>query len=181
MAASTAGAPGALVFANLGLVSMGLEDYPRAIEEYTAIGALEVDGLVNRGLAYDRLGEVDLARADYRAALATAPDDVAALINLGTLEFAEGAVEVAQELLERASALDPQAGWQLSDVLRHDGDLDAAAEALQAAIRAGEPRAYLDLADVEEERGNSEASRAAYDAAAAAGLVDETDDSHGVR
>lgn len=169
-ASSTAGS-GPSVFANLGMVCLELGDYRRAVQAYSALPVLDVDERVNRGLAYERIGETESARADYRAALALDHRDVAALINLGTLELSAGSVELARELLERAHAIDSTAGWQLSDALRARGDLEGAVDALNSAIRAGESRAYLDLADIERERGNVDASNAARDAAIAAGIA----------
>jgi len=160
---------GPSVFSNLGLVNLELGDYARAIRAYDPVISGDVDARVNRGLAYERIGDKESARVDYLAALALDPDEVAALINLGTLDLERGAVEIARDALERAAALDPTAGWQLADVFRAIGDLDSAASSLNRAIQAGEFRAYLDLASVEEERGNSEASQAAYAAAAAHG------------
>lgn len=172
------GAVGAdsIVFSNLGLVSLGLEDYQGAIDAYSTLAEPDLQSRVNRGLAYERVGDVESARADYRAALLLDPDDVAALVNLGTLELEFGSDDAGRAVLEHAYALDPTTGWQLSDALRAAGDLDAAADVLRAAAEAGEPRAYLDLADVEHERGDLDASEAAFEAAIAAGVAEQADD-----
>ena len=173
--ASLTRAPGPTVFSNLGLVSLNLDDFVQAIKAYSSLESLDVNQHVNRGLAYDRLGDVDSARADYEAALEIDPDDVDALINLGTLELESGDGDAARSALERAYELDFRAGWQLSDALRALGDLDTAVEVLNAAIKAGERRAYIDLADVQRERGNAKESAVAYEAAIAAGVVGDGD------
>lgn len=117
------GAVGAdsIVFSNLGLVSLGLEDYQGAIDAYSTLAEPDLQSRVNRGLAYERVGDVESARADYRAALLLDPDDVAALVNLGTLELEFGSDDAGRAVLEHAYALDPTTGWQLSDALRAAG------------------------------------------------------------
>lgn len=174
--ASEAVHAGPAVLANLGLVCLNLDDYPGAIHAYSSMSSMGVDERVNRGLAYGRLGQTESARADYHAALILDPDDVCALINLVTLELAAEKVDIARPLLERAYAIDPTAGWQLSDALRAVGDDEAAIVALDSAARAGESRALLDLAEIQCERGDTLASEAAYAAAAAAGLLDGNED-----
>lgn len=98
------------------------------------------------------------------------PDDVAALVNLGTLECDEGNLEEARVLLGRAAELDPTANWVFADVFIEEDDLDRAAEVLCIAIDAGETKAYLDLAYVEHNRGHEPVAREAFASATAQGL-----------
>lgn len=153
---------GATVWGNLGLVRMAREDYLGAVAAYSeSVGDIPTDR-ANRGLAYERLGDVRAARSEYRALLEQVPNDVDTLVNLGTLELAQGHRSRAQKRLEHAAQLDPTANWPLSDVYVARGELDRAVLALQKAIEAGEERALLDLARIENGRGNVSAARVAY-------------------
>lgn len=151
-----------VIWANLGLVQGSLEKYEEAVDSYSRADTLTAEMLLNRGLCLERLDRIEDARTDYLAALELNPDDADVLVNLGTLELAEGKTPRALELLERAAQLDPLANWQLSDVFIEMDDLDKSAEVLQIAIQAGENRAHLDLARVEDDRGNRERALELY-------------------
>jgi len=99
-----------------------------------------------RGLCYDQLGEFELARQDYLLVLADTPDDVDTLINLGTLEIADGDIRAADGHLRRAFALDEIVSWQYAEVEWTRGNIVEARRLLEIALALGEPRADLDLA-----------------------------------
>lgn len=159
------------VWINLGLVRMRLGKYEAAVQAYSRSEELPGEGLVNRGLCYERLGHREAARADYRAALEVRPDDVDALVNLGTLELEEQDPQAALRYLERAADIDPTTNWQLGDVFTVLDDLESAARVFRAAVNAGERRALLDLARVECDRENYEDAEFWYRRAAEEGIA----------
>lgn len=167
---------GVSAWTNLGLVCLDLGDYRAATVAYSKGDFESVALHVNRGLAFDRLGELAPAREEYEIALRMEPNNVNALTDLGTLELDEGNLVRARALLERAAEIDPTVNWQLIDVYIEEADLDAAARTASAAIEAGEVRAYIDLAQIEAERGDWARSDAAYEAAIAHGVDGAAED-----
>lgn len=153
---------GQSVWANLGMVSLDLDDYLAAIDAYGKADQDAVQVRVNRGLAFERIGERDRARQEYLAALELQPSELDALVNLGTLELEAGQTERARTLLTRAVEIDPRTNWQLIDLWVSTGELDQAATTALRAIEAGEPRAYLDLARIERARNQMARSEIAY-------------------
>jgi len=133
---------------NLGLIRSRNGDPEGAIEAYSRAIELGYPSHVNRGVNYELLQLGAEAVSDYLAALAKEPDNLDALIDLGTLYVSQGEVESAERLLSRAAALDEKANWQLADAYSLKGDPASARESLLRAIAAGESRAYLDLAEL---------------------------------
>ena len=74
------------------------------------------------------------------------PDDVDALVDLGTLCLVLDDLPKAKALLVEAAGLDARANWQLAEYFISIDDPAAAEEKIRLAIAAGEQRAYLDLA-----------------------------------
>lgn len=118
-----------------------------AIEAYTrAIAGGYDPSYANRGYLYEQMGRDDAAERDYRDALSKDPNDVTALVNLGTLCLELHRFVEARSLLERAAGLDPTANWQLVDVYLAEARPEDALSAADAAISAGESRAILSRA-----------------------------------
>ena len=110
------GAGDATMHYNLGQILYQQGDYAGAAEAYgKSLPEVQL-ALVNRGLCWELTGFIDRARIDYMAALRDDPNDVDALVNLGTLELSGGDVAAARDLLSRATALDETCHWQLADV-----------------------------------------------------------------
>lgn len=154
---------------NLGRLQVTVEQYEGAIDSFSrAIHQDYKPSLVSRGLAYEHLLMNAEARADYLEALRCDPDDLEALINLGTLYVEEGQLQSARELLERAAAIDPTVNWQLSDVYLESADWNGAIAVADLAIAAGEPRAHLERALAREALGDDPVAdfRAAVEAGA---------------
>ncbi|WP_353665192.1 tetratricopeptide repeat protein [Microbacterium sp. che218] len=131
----------ATMYYNLGQILYALGDYGGAAEAYGRSLPEVKSALVNRGLCWELTGFFDRARIDYMAALRDDPNDVDALVNLGTLELSGGDVAAARDLLSRATALDETCHWQLADVHEEAGELRMAVQSLRRAIAAGEDRA----------------------------------------
>ncbi|WP_081322655.1 tetratricopeptide repeat protein [Microbacterium testaceum] len=144
------GGGGDQFFHNLGLIYMARGDYLEAIQSFGESVESIPDGLVNRGYCWELVGDLERARADYVRALQLDTHDVDALVNLGTLELAEGRVDEAKVLLSKAVDIDPRCNWQLADVFLELGDLEGAEQALVLAERAGEERATIQLSEVRE-------------------------------
>lgn len=133
---------------NLGQILYESGDYLGAIDAYGK-SIPEVDeALVNRGLCWELVGDVENARTDYLAALDIDSRNVDALVNIGTLELSEKNVGLATDYLSRAAALDPRCNWQLADAYVESGELALAADALETAVATGEQRASIQLEEV---------------------------------
>ncbi|NDJ78305.1 MAG: tetratricopeptide repeat protein, partial [Chloroflexi bacterium] len=87
------------VYYQRGLAWAGLEDYERAIADFSVvIDELEptfYDAHYQRGLAYLARGELDRAAADFRQVLALDPWHAAAELGLGDIAFQQGAYHTA--------------------------------------------------------------------------------------
>ncbi len=146
------------VWHNLGKLRFDFGDFLGATEAYThAIEKGYTASYVNRGLCFEQLDDTQAAYSDYMAALEQDPDDVKALIDLGTLELENGDVDGARLHLTAAAGIDPRANWQLADVLIRASDRHGARELLSKAIAAGELRAYLELAELADTEGDPRA------------------------
>ena len=174
-ASEIAGA-GPSVWANLGMVSLDLGDYLGAIQAYGKADEDAIQVRVNRGLAFERVGDRDRARREYLAALELEKENLDALVNLGTLELEAGRTDRARSLLLHAAEIDPATNWQLLDLHVKTGELGQAAIAAERAIEAGESRAYLDLARIERERNNLVQSEFAYRKAIDLGIEGAADE-----
>jgi tetratricopeptide (TPR) repeat protein len=155
---------------NLGLLRIGRGEWDLALEAFTEAIRRGYPSQVNRGLAFEKVGDAENAGWDYREALLRDPEDVDALVNLGTLEHARENTREAEDLLRAAARLDPKANWQLADVFIATDRNGEALEALDRAIEAGESRAYLDRARLLSTQSAADAS-ADFVMAINAGLV----------
>jgi tetratricopeptide (TPR) repeat protein len=158
-------------YANLGHVKFALGDYQGAIPAYDRAIDTFPDVGVGRGLANERLGNLEAAQIDYRKALEHDPDDVDALVNLGTLLLAADEADAAYPLLARAAELDPSAVWTFGDALLAVGRQDEARRAYERALQEGELRAHLDLARLDDAVGLADDAELHYQAAVAAGAT----------
>jgi tetratricopeptide (TPR) repeat protein len=131
----------AVAQSELGKIDEAIESLTKAIE----LGHEE--SRITRGVCLETVGRFAEAEDDYRSVLERSPDNVDALVNLGTMQLSAGDNQSALDALTRAATLDPLANWQLSDALEAVGDAQGAIAAARAAIDAGEPRAYLELAE----------------------------------
>lgn len=131
---------------NLGRLQLDAERFDDAIESYSRAIQLGYPSHVSRGLVYDVTMRNAEAEADYRTALGIDPNDVEALVNLGTLMVEVGRVREALELLYAAANLDPTANWQRAEALLAVDQPGLALEAAEIAIAEGEPRANLEKA-----------------------------------
>jgi len=122
-----------------------LDQNEEAVRWFSEVIDSRPDQLVARGLCFEALGDGEAARTDYEKALLLDPDDVVALVNLGTLALTEGDLDEAEQLLRRGVVLDPTVNWQLSDVFEARGDEAAARRTLQVALEAGERKANYEL------------------------------------
>lgn len=154
----------------LGTIQSELGKTEEAIHSLSAaIDLGHVESRVNRGLCFEAIGRPSEAEADYRAVLSVHPDDVDALVDLGTLQLSNGDTQGALETLTRATALDPQANWQLSSALEAAGDVEGAIRAARAAVASGEERAYLELAELLMDRAPREKTISYFEKAIKAG------------
>jgi predicted Zn-dependent protease len=88
---------------------------------------------------HQRLGEAGAARQLWQACLQSDPQDLEALISLGTIYVESGDHARAEPLLRAALAqapLDPQASCYLGNVLVHQGKFPDAIEVLHASLAA---------------------------------------------
>jgi tetratricopeptide (TPR) repeat protein len=145
-AAIAAGRMVAGLWNNFGNALASMGDHEGAQRAYSTAIAEGYPSEVNRGLSREALEDFTGARRDYIHALSRDPDDVVALIDLGTLDLYQGRLKEARDGLERAAKLDSRAGWQFGAALMELGDSEAAERMLVNAIAAGEARANYDLA-----------------------------------
>lgn len=145
------------IWHNLGIARSDSDDFEGAISAYTKAIDLGYPSYVNRGFNFEQLDQPEAAKKDYLEALVVLPNDVDAMVDLGTLELSLGSVAEATKWLTAAAALDPKANWQLADALvAAGGHPEEALTALNLAIAAGEGRAHLDLALLESEHAPRE-------------------------
>lgn len=122
-------------------------------------------------------GDLEAAEAGFRSVLEARPTDGDALGGFGVLRLRQENFSQARDYLERAtrqgqagrwkSALDSATYWTLvaqSTTARENGNLDAARQYLQQAVRLDpkETTAENDLADVLVEQGQYDAAEATY-------------------
>lgn len=114
--------------------------------------------LLQRALADERSGRLELAREHYRQAIEARPDDAQAHYLLGNLERRLGERGAALEHLRRAAHLGPRRAdilETLGRALADAGDADGARDALTRAL-AADPRyarTYVSLGDVWRRKG----------------------------
>ncbi|MFZ4688897.1 MAG: tetratricopeptide repeat protein [Polymorphobacter sp.] len=110
-----------------------------------------IDAMNGLGVAYDRMGRYDLARAFYDAALAQAPDAATVLNNLGYSLFLQGRPRDAIPFLQRAIASDDPAAQATAQRV-----LNLAVAQIRAAAAAADTR--LALAEIAAPRARVELS-----------------------
>jgi tetratricopeptide (TPR) repeat protein len=122
------------------------------------------DELFFQALEDEDAGRFSEARQKYEKILASAPDHVDALVNLGTLLFLAGSESDAASRYLQALAINPEhveGNYNLANLLEGQGELEAAVLFYQKAIQA-EPDfadAHFNLAMVLEALGNTAKAR----------------------
>lgn len=129
-------------------------DYDGAIERYQRIVARRpsTDSKVNLGLAYLRVGDVDMAVKTLSSAVAADPNHCTGWNNLSIAYLRQGKIADARAAAERALALKPDfasAYVNLGNVELREGDAEAAVASYQKALAldAGQTDAYYGLAE----------------------------------
>lgn len=95
----------------MGASLANLRQYGRAIEAYTNALTLDennVEALLGRAMAYDALGELALAEADYQRVVSIDPNNTQALFELGTFADARDELEVAVEFMSAVIDVEPE-------------------------------------------------------------------------
>ena len=91
----------------LGMESVGRKDYQQAIQwlsdvlPHTHDEALQRYALRNRGLAYQELGKMDLARLDFQQVVALDPLDMVNVVRLGDFLFDQGEYADAETVYDQ--------------------------------------------------------------------------------
>jgi tetratricopeptide (TPR) repeat protein len=122
------------------------------------------DELFFQALEDEDAGRLSEAREKYEKILATTPDHVDALVNLGTILFLSDAETAAASRYLQALAINPdhvEGNYNLANLLEGQGELDAAVLFYKKAIQA-EPEfadAHFNLAMVLEALGNGAQAR----------------------
>ena len=122
------------------------------------------DELFFQALEDEDAGRLSDAREKYEKILATTPDHVDALVNLGTILFLSDAETAAASRYLQALAINPdhvEGNYNLANLLEGQGELDAAVLFYKKAIQA-EPEfadAHFNLAMVLEVLGDSEGAK----------------------
>ncbi len=122
------------------------------------------DELFFQALEDEDAGRLSEAREKYEKILATTPDHVDALVNLGTILFLSDAETAAASHYLQALAINPdhvEGNYNLANLLEGQGELDAAVLFYKKAIQA-EPEfadAHFNLAMVLEALGNGAQAR----------------------
>jgi len=96
-----------------------------------------VKRITAQGIGALEKGDLDTGRAKFQEALSIDPDNVVALVNLGSLEDRAGHRDVAEKILGKATQVAPRtvAAWlTLGVVTCEEGKLDAALAALAQAV-----------------------------------------------
>jgi tetratricopeptide (TPR) repeat protein len=113
------------------------------------------------GVLYARFGKTAEAEAEFRKVLAKTPDDVPALLNLGSLSYLKGDMKSARQFYDRAAKQSPNNPSVLLALarVRHEAEDYAGATAAYNKLKAADPAlagqfAYLGMQ-------GSEAARAA--------------------
>ncbi|MGB3246532.1 MAG: tetratricopeptide repeat protein [Sulfitobacter sp.] len=136
----------AVVHSTLGDILRGQDDFKGAIAAYDR--ALEVapqEGrirwvlLYSRGIAHERAGDIDMAEADFRAALALNPEQPQVLNYLGySLVEEQRNLDEALNMIERAVAASPTSGYivdSLGWVFYRLGRYDEAVVQMEQAVQ----------------------------------------------
>ncbi|MFQ5525123.1 MAG: tetratricopeptide repeat protein [Thermoanaerobaculia bacterium] len=121
----------------------------------------------NLGRIHLRNGDLDKARSEFRTALELDPRNADALLNLASIQRAEGRTADAERLVERALAVDPSsigALSQLAEIRRDLGDLDEALRLFEEALSIDNslPFLHLGYGDVLQRAGRLDDAAAAF-------------------
>lgn len=95
----------------LGMVHLALEQKPQALASFAKAGELQpglAEARNNHGAMLVEAQDHAAAEVELKAALASAPDFVAAQLNLGNALRGQGRIEEARAAYERALKLDPE-------------------------------------------------------------------------
>jgi tetratricopeptide (TPR) repeat protein len=84
-----------------------------------------INVLLNLGVAYQRLGEIDAANQAYLAVLAFEPDHVQALINLGSCHYQEKSFLECKQAFAKAASLAPNNSTVISGLADSERSLGA--------------------------------------------------------
>lgn len=127
---------------------------------------------LRRGLESHQKGRLAEAVRWYRKALASQPDLIAALGNLGLALESQGEMEEAIDCYEKIIALRPddeKAHNNLGLVMKSQGRLEEASAYLQKAVelKPGFAEAHNNLGNVQKERGEVKEALASFDRAIA--------------
>ncbi|MBB4570792.1 tetratricopeptide repeat protein [Rhizobium leucaenae] len=145
-----------------------LEAALRQLEKATGIdGRLEI--FVEKARILDQMGNKSAARDAWSVVLDAKPTSLEAINRLSSLARERGALVEAEQLLERAVALDDHPGiWFELALVRHDlQKLDGAAQAYRRVleINADAPEAAVNLGVVLQEAGRMDEAMAAFSTA----------------
>jgi tetratricopeptide (TPR) repeat protein len=83
-------------------------EYAAAIEKYQKLDLTQARTLNKMGLAYEYLGGMKMAKADYQQAIRLDPKFSIAYNNLATVYYSEGDNKNAEKFYKKAIKLDPQ-------------------------------------------------------------------------
>jgi len=115
--------------------------WEEAIRQFTRtleLDASYIEAWYNRGLLYDKLGELEKACEDFKQVIARMPTFHAARHNLGVLYIKRQQWDEAKQVFEEILKIDPRepdAHYHLAEVyLNQSGDMDGAIHSLQYAI-----------------------------------------------
>jgi tetratricopeptide (TPR) repeat protein len=140
-------------------------DYEGAIERYQKIVARNpsTDSKVSLGLAYLRVGEVDMAVKTLANAVAADPDNCKGWNNLSIAYLRQGNIDQARTAAEKAVALEPgyaSAHVNLGNVRLREGDAAAAIASFEEAVAldASQADAYYGLGEAHDFLGDEKAA-----------------------
>ncbi|MFH1113353.1 MAG: tetratricopeptide repeat protein [Pseudomonadota bacterium] len=146
---------------NLGNYYLDLHDFKQAVASYEKALQMEPRGvlaMVNKAMAYARMGENQKAKDSLQKALNVSPDNAAANFNLGLLKAEENDPASAEKHLRAALKADPQmaqAAYNLSVILSKDRIDEAVDFCKKAAeLRPDVPRYAFTLAFYQQQDGD---------------------------
>ena len=146
---------------NLGNHYLVRGEFGPAVEAYETSLKMEPGALmpmVNKSMAYARMGDTQNARETLKAALETAPESAVVNFNLALVEAQENDFQAAEKHLRTAIDADPQmaeAAYNLCVLLSRDR-LDEAVDycRMAAEIRPHQPRYAYTLAYYRQQKGD---------------------------
>jgi tetratricopeptide (TPR) repeat protein len=166
----------AIMAYNNGLDLMNAKDYSQAIQQfneaYNKNNGMH-DAIFNRGLCYMQLGSPDKAIGDWKSVIAKDSAHEMARYEVAHYYFKEGKYPEAQPLLDELMAMNPKEAKYAYDRGVIDfvaGDMEAALEKYNAAIKANANHAYAlnDRGSIYMKQGQLDKAIADYEKAAKA-------------